>query len=175
MLKVTGVRVVAICDIDPATLKAAIDQATAAGQSPDAYREYRKVLDRKDIDAVGRRAGVHKAIAAGGKHAMDPMDHGFMYGELLRRRRSPPGGHLDGSRGSLIINGGNFIQEITLQVRLAQGQVWSVQADRVRSLRPMMQDKDPERSRRVMKAMLQMTKLDVHRLKQACDDSPSPK
>jgi len=26
-----------------------------------------------------------------------------------------------------------------------------------------------------MKAMLQMTKLDVHRLKQACDDSPSPK
>ena len=23
---------------------------------------------------------VHKAVAAGGKHAMDPMDHGFMYG-----------------------------------------------------------------------------------------------
>jgi predicted lactoylglutathione lyase len=23
---------------------------------------------------------VHKAIAAGGKHALDPMDHGFMYG-----------------------------------------------------------------------------------------------
>jgi len=23
---------------------------------------------------------VHKAIAAGGRHAMDPMDHGFMYG-----------------------------------------------------------------------------------------------
>jgi predicted lactoylglutathione lyase len=23
---------------------------------------------------------VNKAITAGGKHAMDPMDHGFMYG-----------------------------------------------------------------------------------------------
>ena len=23
---------------------------------------------------------VKKAVAAGGKHAMDPMDHGFMYG-----------------------------------------------------------------------------------------------
>ena len=52
MLKVPGVKVVAICDIDPATLKSAIDAATAAGHSPDAYAEYRKLLDRKDIDAV---------------------------------------------------------------------------------------------------------------------------
>lgn len=52
MLKVPGIKVVAICDLDPATLKAAIDQATAAGHSPDGYAEYRKVLDRKDVDAV---------------------------------------------------------------------------------------------------------------------------
>src|SRR5229473_2661830 len=52
MLKVPGVKVVAICDIDAATLKAAIDAATAAGHSPDAYAEYRKLLDRKDIDAI---------------------------------------------------------------------------------------------------------------------------
>src|ERR1700675_1162115 len=52
MLKVPGVKVVAICDIDPATLKTAIDAATAAGHSPDGYAEYRKLLDRKDIDAV---------------------------------------------------------------------------------------------------------------------------
>lgn len=30
---------------------------------------------RAEVDEV-----VQKAVAAGGKHAMDPMDHGFMYG-----------------------------------------------------------------------------------------------
>ena len=30
---------------------------------------------REDVDEV-----VKKAIAAGGRHAMDPQDHGFMYG-----------------------------------------------------------------------------------------------
>src|SRR5437588_3180100 len=52
MLKVPGIKVVAICDIDPARLKAGMDQATAAGHSPEAYTEYRKLLERKDIDAV---------------------------------------------------------------------------------------------------------------------------
>ena len=37
----------------------------------------------------------------------------------------------------------------------------------------MMQGKDPEKSRRVMKAMLQMAKLDIKRLKQAYEDRPS--
>jgi predicted 3-demethylubiquinone-9 3-methyltransferase (glyoxalase superfamily) len=35
------------------------------------------------------------------------------------------------------------------------------------ALGEMMQDKDPEKSRRVMKAMLQMHKLDIKKLKQA--------
>src|SRR5437660_10477473 len=52
MLKVPGIKVVAICDLEPANLKAAMDQASAAGHSPEAYTEYRKLLDRKDIDAV---------------------------------------------------------------------------------------------------------------------------
>ncbi len=51
-LDVPGVKVVAICDLDPATLQKAIDQATAKGHSPEGYSEYRKLLDRKDIDAV---------------------------------------------------------------------------------------------------------------------------
>jgi predicted 3-demethylubiquinone-9 3-methyltransferase (glyoxalase superfamily) len=33
----------------------------------------------------------------------------------------------------------------------------------------MLQDKDPKKSQRVMQAMLQMTKIDIARLKQACD------
>src|SRR5262245_61693157 len=52
MLKVPGVQVVAICDIAPDTLKKAIDQATQAGHKPEAYTEYRRLLERKDIDAV---------------------------------------------------------------------------------------------------------------------------
>lgn len=52
MLKVPGIKVVAICDLDPASLKTAMDRAAAAGHSPEGYAEYRKLLDRKDIDAV---------------------------------------------------------------------------------------------------------------------------
>ncbi|MGH9722165.1 MAG: Gfo/Idh/MocA family protein [Bryobacteraceae bacterium] len=52
MLKVPGVQVVAICDIVPETLKTAMARATEAGHKPEAYTEYRKLLERKDIDAV---------------------------------------------------------------------------------------------------------------------------
>jgi predicted 3-demethylubiquinone-9 3-methyltransferase (glyoxalase superfamily) len=37
------------------------------------------------------------------------------------------------------------------------------------ALRELMGDKDPEKSKRVMKAMLQMTKIDIQGLKQAYD------
>jgi uncharacterized protein len=33
------------------------------------------VGSREEVDVV-----VHKAVAAGGSHALDPQDHGFMYG-----------------------------------------------------------------------------------------------
>lgn len=65
MLTVPGITVVAICDIDPVRLKAGIDAATAAGNHPEAYTEYRKVLDRKDIDAVviATPVDLHKEMA----------------------------------------------------------------------------------------------------------------
>src|SRR5262249_57457900 len=44
MLKVPGIKVVAICDIDPQTLKKAVDDATEAGNTPEPYAEYRKML-----------------------------------------------------------------------------------------------------------------------------------
>jgi ornithine cyclodeaminase/alanine dehydrogenase-like protein (mu-crystallin family) len=50
MLKVPGVNVVAICDIDPDRMKKAVDAAAAAGHTPEAYTAFRKMLDRKDID-----------------------------------------------------------------------------------------------------------------------------
>jgi len=42
-----------------------------------------------------------------------------------------------------------------------------VLADRSHDLGRLMQGQDPEKSQRVMKAMLQMDKLDIARLKQA--------
>ena len=65
MLTVPGIKVVAICDLDPATLKAAIDLATKAGHTPDGYAEYRKLLERNDIDAVviATPVDLHKGMA----------------------------------------------------------------------------------------------------------------
>ena len=74
MLKVPGIKVVAICDIDPEALKKAIDAATAAGNTPEPYTEFRVMLDRKDIDAVviATPVDLHKEMAIAalevGKH-----------------------------------------------------------------------------------------------------------
>ena len=44
---------------------------------------------------------VKKAVAAGGAHAIDPQDHGFMYGwSFYDPGRAPLGGVLDGSVGA---------------------------------------------------------------------------
>jgi predicted dehydrogenase len=48
MLKVPGVKVVAVCDLDPERLK----KAAAAAEGADTYTDYRRLLERKDIDAV---------------------------------------------------------------------------------------------------------------------------
>jgi myo-inositol 2-dehydrogenase / D-chiro-inositol 1-dehydrogenase len=74
MLKVPGIKVVAVCDIDPDNLKKAVDAATAAGNTPDSYTEFRKMLDRKDIDAIviATPVDLHKEMAIAalevGKH-----------------------------------------------------------------------------------------------------------
>jgi predicted dehydrogenase len=52
MLEVPGIQVVAICDLDAERVRSAVDLATAKGHKPEIYSEYRKLLDRKDIDAV---------------------------------------------------------------------------------------------------------------------------
>src|SRR5947209_20336415 len=53
MLKVPGIKVVAICDLDPARLAAAESAVSATGDKPATYTDFRKMLDeRKDIDAT---------------------------------------------------------------------------------------------------------------------------
>jgi predicted dehydrogenase len=49
LLKVPGVRVAAVCDIYPPNLQAGLK---LAGEGAQGYAEYRKMLERKDLDAV---------------------------------------------------------------------------------------------------------------------------
>ena len=66
MLKVPGVQVVAICDLDPERLAKAVDAVSAAGGKAAAYSDFRKMLDeRKDIDAtvIATPVDTHKMVA----------------------------------------------------------------------------------------------------------------
>jgi myo-inositol 2-dehydrogenase / D-chiro-inositol 1-dehydrogenase len=80
-LKAPNVRVVALCDINPETLQAVMERAREAGHTPEAYSDHRKMLERKDIDAVfiATPTDSHKDIAIAalelGKHvyAEKPM------------------------------------------------------------------------------------------------------
>ncbi len=68
MQSVPGVKIVAVCDINPDTLK------KVAGSEYEPYEEYRRLLDRKDIDAVviATPVDLHKEMAIAalelGKH-----------------------------------------------------------------------------------------------------------
>ena len=46
-LTIPGIKVVAICDIEPATLRKGVEQATKAGHSPAGYGDFRKMLDEE--------------------------------------------------------------------------------------------------------------------------------
>ncbi len=50
IMKQPGVKMTALCDIKPARLDAAA--STAARDNPQTYTDYRKLLERKDVDAV---------------------------------------------------------------------------------------------------------------------------
>ena len=54
MARLKGCRCVAVCDIDPSNLK---DGVAAAGSNPKGCGDYRELLGRKDVDAVGDRYG----------------------------------------------------------------------------------------------------------------------
>ena len=58
-LKMPGVRVVALCDVDQAILDREVGRLEKQGQKVDAYRDVRHLLDRKDIDAVSMATPNH--------------------------------------------------------------------------------------------------------------------
>lgn len=47
-----GVRLAALCDVDPAVLNREVAAARAGGQAPDAVEDFRALLPRRDIDVV---------------------------------------------------------------------------------------------------------------------------
>ena len=51
-LNMQGVRVVALCDVDQAILDAEVQRLALRGQKVQAFRDFRKLLERNDIDAV---------------------------------------------------------------------------------------------------------------------------
>lgn len=74
VLKLPGANVVALCDLDEERLGKAKQAAEAAGHRPATYTDFRKMLDRKDIDAViiATPVDTHKMISLAalevGKH-----------------------------------------------------------------------------------------------------------
>ena len=83
MLNVPGVQVVAISDLNPERLKAALAAVAAKGGTAQAYPEFRKMLDRKDIDAVviATPVNLHKEMVLAalevGKHVYSEKPMGF--------------------------------------------------------------------------------------------------
>ena len=63
ILRARGIKLVAICDTDPDALGRATERA--ADHEPETYTEFRKLLDRKDIDAVfvATPVNLHKEMA----------------------------------------------------------------------------------------------------------------
>ncbi len=92
-LRVPGVQVVAVSDIDPERLDRAVAQVSAAGGSAAAFADFRKMLDdRKDIDAViiATPVDTHKMVAIAalevGKHVYceKPLAHTVEDVRLMR-------------------------------------------------------------------------------------------
>jgi len=65
IIKSPGVKLVAICDIDPEAIAKAKKMVAEHNTNPDTYSDFRKLLDRKDIDAVfiATPVNLHKEMA----------------------------------------------------------------------------------------------------------------
>ncbi len=91
MGKQENVEIVAVCDVDDAHLDRACKTAEKAGGKPERYKDYRRVIDRKDIDAVFVVTCCHwhaiPAIAAmkAGKdvYVEKPIGHTIHEGRLI--------------------------------------------------------------------------------------------
>ncbi len=88
IMKEPGVKVTALCDLKPARLDAAA--STAARDNPQTFVDYRKLLERKDVDAVfiDTPCDLHVEMAiaalAAGKHVYCEKPAGITPGSIAR-------------------------------------------------------------------------------------------
>jgi predicted dehydrogenase len=90
-LAAAGNHVVALCDVDEQVLKNKVDELKAEGRTVDAYTDYRKLLERKDIDAVSIATPNHThaliaiAAAEAGKdvYVEKPVSHNVWEGRQI--------------------------------------------------------------------------------------------
>lgn len=90
-LKMPGVRIVALCDVDQAILDREVSRFGKLGQKVDTYRDVRRLLERKDIDAVSlatpnhwHALGAVWACQAGKDVCVEkPASHGIWEGRKM--------------------------------------------------------------------------------------------
>ena len=88
---VPGVRIAAICDVDSVNLGYALDECAKHNEKPETFADYRKLLERKDIDAVWVTTPNHwHALvcihaAQAGKHVFvqKPVSHNLFEGRKM--------------------------------------------------------------------------------------------
>ena len=88
---VPGVRIAALCDVDSANLGYALEECAKHNEKPETFTDYRKLLERKDIDAVWvttpnhwhALVSIHAAQA--GKHVFvqKPVCHNLFEGRKM--------------------------------------------------------------------------------------------
>ena len=91
MLKIDGVRIVALCDVDTRELKKHAPTAEKAGHTPRTYQDYRKLCEDKEVDGImiATPNHTHALIALTaiqhGKHVYceKPVSHNLREGRLL--------------------------------------------------------------------------------------------
>ncbi|MEY5009706.1 MAG: hypothetical protein RLZZ253_845 [Verrucomicrobiota bacterium] len=90
-LKLPGVRIAALCDVDPSVLAAGVAQLRSKGANPTAYTDLRKLLESGEIDAVSIATPNHwHALGAiwscqAGKHVYveKPVSHTVWEGRQI--------------------------------------------------------------------------------------------
>jgi predicted dehydrogenase len=90
-IRTLGKRVVALCDVDDHVLQRKVDELKERNQTVDAYNDYRKLLERQDIDAVSIATPNHLhaiitiAAVQAGKHVYceKPASHNVWEGRQM--------------------------------------------------------------------------------------------
>ena len=102
LMRIKGVRVAAVCDVDPAVLRRKLDELDRKGVKATGYSDYRKLCESGEVDAVTIATPNHThaliaiTAASQGKHVYveKPVSHNVEEGRLLARAQEKYGVHI---------------------------------------------------------------------------------